>query len=512
MEKKYDVFISYSRKDYEKDDQVIPDNPISAIKEMFDKNGVSYWIDKKGIYGGVEFMEEILDAIAASKILVFVSSKHSNESIYTCGEILEAINRGMHIIPVKIDDSPYNKKYKLVLNPYDFIDYKAKPITALPELLRAVNEEKTKLAEKEEETTKQQRIEAAKAEIKEKAEKYRALAGQIDFVTKELYSRSKLIGIKTKKCPICKKVVPIQSAYCNQCSWQFPKHYGIEGFDNIIEDDDAQMLLAQQIWQSHKDSNQKEVELKTLRNENSSLKQQVTDLKSKTEKGEVFTIGGIEFKMIHVEGGTFMMGANEGDSEAFDREKPTHQVTLSSYSIGETAVTQALWKAVMDNNPSRFKGADRPVENVSWDDCQEFIRKLNEKTNRKFRLPTEAEWEFAARGGNKSKGFKYAGSNNIDSVAWYDGNSGGETHPVAQKQPNELGLFDMSGNVYEWCQDWFGKYSNNSQTNPTGPKGGDYRVNRGGSWFNIARNCRTSFRSFNSPSFHFDYLGLRLAL
>jgi len=228
------------------------------------------------------------------------------------------------------------------------------------------------------------------------------------------------------------------------------------------------------------------------------------------ERGE-FTIEGVAFKMIHVEGGTFMMGANEGDSEAFDREKPTHQVTLSSYSIGETAVTQALWKAVMDNNPSRFKGADRPVENVSWDDCQEFIRKLNEKTNRKFRLPTEAEWEFAARGGNKSKGYKYAGSNDIDSVAWYDGNSGGKTHPVAQKQPNELGLYDMSGNVWEWCQDWYGEYSNNNQTNSTGPKSGSFRVLRGGSWYFSARICRVSYRYYNAPDNRDSYLGLRLA-
>ena len=514
MEKKYDVFISYSRKDYEKDDKVIPDNPISAIKEMFDKNGVSYWIDKKGIYGGLAFVEEISDAIAASKILVFVSSKHSNESIYTCGEILDAIDRGMLIIPVKIDDSPYNKKYKLVLRPFDFIDYKAKPNTALPELLRAINEEKTKLAEKEEETTKQQRIEVAKAEIKDKAEKYRALAGQIDFVTKELYSRSKLIGVKTKKCPVCKKVVPIQSAFCNQCSWQFPKHYGIEGFDNILEDDDAQMLLAQKIWQSYKDNDQKEVELNNLRNENSSLKQQVSDLKSREMEEKVLTVEGITFQMIHVEGGTFMMGANEEDSEAYTDEQPAHQVTLSSYSIGETVVTQALWEAIMGNNPSHFKGADRPVERVSWDDCQDFIRKLNEKTNRKFRLPSEAEWEFAARGGNKGKNnsYKYAGSNTIGNVAWYDDNSKDKTHPVAQKQPNELGLYDMSGNVWEWCQDWHGRYSNNSQTNPMGPESGDERVVRGGSWNYSARRCRTSYRYNRTPSYHFINLGLRLAL
>ena len=127
-------------------------------------------------------------------------------------------------------------------------------------------------------------------------------------------------------------------------------------------------------------------------------------------------------------------------------------------------------------------------------------------------MPTEAEWEFAARGGNKSKGYKYAGSNNIDSVAWYDGNSGNETHPVAQKQPNELGLYDMSGNVYEWCQDWYGEYRNNSQTNPTGPKSGDFRVPRGGSWLDFARYCRTSYRDSFTPSYRDGSLGLRLAL
>ena len=229
------------------------------------------------------------------------------------------------------------------------------------------------------------------------------------------------------------------------------------------------------------------------------------------ERGE-FTIEGVAFKMIRVEGGIFTMGAKEGDSEAFTVEQPAHQVMLSSYSIGETAVTQALWEAVMGGNPSDFKGADHPVEQVSWDDCQEFIRKLNEKTNRKFRLPTEAEWEFAARGGNKSKGYKYAGSNDIDSVAWYDGNSGAETHPVAQKQPNELGLYDMSGNVWEWCQDWYGKYSNNSQTNPTGPESGDNRVVRGGSWNDYAWSCRASCRIDYAPSIRSYDLGLRLAL
>ena len=217
--------------------------------------------------------------------------------------------------------------------------------------------------------------------------------------------------------------------------------------------------------------------------------------------------------MVRIEGGTFTMGAtSEQGSDAYKDEKPAHQVTLSSFSIGKYEVTQEEWQAVMGSNPSNFKGAKRPVEKVSWNDCQEFIRKLNQMTGKRFRLPTEAEWEYAARGGNRSNGYKYSGSDNLGSVAWYDGNSGSETHPVGQKSPNELGLYDMSGNVWEWCQDWFGSYSSSSQTNPTGPSSGSYRVSRGGSWFSIARSCRSSYRGRSAPSFSDNNLGLRLAL
>ena len=217
--------------------------------------------------------------------------------------------------------------------------------------------------------------------------------------------------------------------------------------------------------------------------------------------------------MVRVEGGTFMMGAtSEQGSDAFDDEKPAHQVTLSSFSIGKYEVTQEEWQVVMGSNPSSFKGAKRPVENVSWMDCQEFIRKLNRLTGKRFRLPTEAEWEYAARGGNRSVGYKYAGSDNLGSVAWYDGNSGNETHPVGQKSPNELGLYDMSGNVCEWCQDWYGSYSSSSQTNPSGASSGSRRVFRGGCWRFIWRYCRSSLRYFDTPSSRSFDLGLRLAL
>lgn len=217
-------------------------------------------------------------------------------------------------------------------------------------------------------------------------------------------------------------------------------------------------------------------------------------------------------EMVYVEGGTFTMGATEeqGTSAPRDNEYPTHQVTLSDFYIGKYEVTQEQWEIVMGNNPSWFKGANNPVENVSWDDCLEFIEKLNQLTGLKFRLPTEAEWEYAARGGNKSKGYKYSGSNTIGDVAWYYNNSLSETHPVGTKAPNELGLYDMSGNVLEWCSDWYGSYSSSSQTNPMGPTSGSFRVGRGGSWNDIAQYCRVSLRDYNYPGYRYGNLGFRL--
>ena len=222
---------------------------------------------------------------------------------------------------------------------------------------------------------------------------------------------------------------------------------------------------------------------------------------------------GISIDMVRVEAGTFTMGATPEMENPEDDEKPAHQVTLTNdYYIGKYEVTQALWKAVMGNNPSRFNGDNLPVERVSWNDCQEFISKLNSITGKKFRLPTEAEWEYAARGGNKSIGYQYSGSSNLSDVAWYDDNSGYVTHAVGSKQSNELGIYDMTGNVWEWCQDWYGKYSSSSQINPTGANSGSDRVIRGGSWNNTAWFCRSSCRLNYTPGFRNDCLGLRLVL
>lgn len=231
-----------------------------------------------------------------------------------------------------------------------------------------------------------------------------------------------------------------------------------------------------------------------------------------------YNANGVEFKMIAVKGGKFQMG-EESKWYEFGKDNRIHSVTLSDYYIGETLVTQELWKAVMGINPSNFKdGENLPVDSVNYNDCVKFVEKLNSllsgqlPNGRKFRLPTEAEWEFAARGGNRSNGFLYAGSNNADDVAWYGANSASVTHPVKQKHANELGLYDMSGNVWEWCNDWYEDYEELAQKNPQGPSYGSNRVLRGGSWYDFELGCRVAFRYASSPDYREFHNGLRLAL
>ena len=234
---------------------------------------------------------------------------------------------------------------------------------------------------------------------------------------------------------------------------------------------------------------------------------------------ETFTVSGVSFNMVYIKGGTYMMGATDDDTYARPWEKPAHQVTLSDYYIGEVEVTQALWRAVMSSNPSWFTSSNgyttnlnRPVERVTYTDCKSFITRLNQNTGMQFRLPTEAEWEYAARGGSRSRGYLYSGSNDIDEVAWYKDVSNDMTQVVGSKAPNELGLYDMSGNVEEWCNDWYDLYTEGAQTNPTGPTTGTYRVTRGGSWDQAFRTCRVTYRYDALVDTKSNHVGLRLAL
>jgi len=235
----------------------------------------------------------------------------------------------------------------------------------------------------------------------------------------------------------------------------------------------------------------------------------VTTKKGKYTAECTITVINPEPELVLVEGGTFTMGCTDGDCNERSDELPVHQVALSSYKITKYTVTQQQWEAVMGKNPSYFKGYNLPVEQVSWDNVQEFIQKLNALTGKKYRLPTEAEWEYAARGGKLSKGYKYSGSDDINTVAWYTENT---THPVGTKAPNELGIYDMSGNVFEWCSDWYGTYSEGAQTNPPGPETGTWRIIRGGSYLNFGEYvCRVSFRIGTQPNNYRNDFGFRLA-
>lgn len=228
----------------------------------------------------------------------------------------------------------------------------------------------------------------------------------------------------------------------------------------------------------------------------------------------VFNVNGVFFEMIPVKAGSFDMGTPPTQTGSSTHERPVHKVNLSKdFMLGKTPVTQELWLAVMGNNPSYFKGdLQRPVEYVSWDDCQEFIAKLNGLTGKKFRLPTEAEWEYAAKGGDKSNGTAFAGSNTPKSVAWYSSNSNGTTQPVGGKEPNELGLYDMSGNVCEWVNDIYAAYNAAEQTDPTGAQSGNFKVYRNGSYVDAASNCRCGYRYPAEPTYKKTFIGLRLAL
>ena len=229
-------------------------------------------------------------------------------------------------------------------------------------------------------------------------------------------------------------------------------------------------------------------------------------------EAETITVKGVSFNMVGVKGGSFVMGGTEEQgTDAEMEEQPVHTVTLSDFSIGETEVTQELWVAVMGKNPSRYHGPQLPVESIRYVDCEYFIYRLNFLTGRNFRLPTEAEWEFAARGGNKGKPTKYAGSDDFDSVAWYCNNSGNVTHEVKGKFPNELGLYDMSGNVDEWCSDSWVRYSDMPQTNPRFTADHQQKVRRGGGCLDFAKHLRVSDRrGSSSRMWNFD-IGLRLA-
>lgn len=464
---KYDVFISYSRKDYvDEHKNVIPGNEVSKIKDALTNAGISYWFDEKGIVSGEDYAAKIVKHIKASKIIVYISSEAANKSDWTRKEIACALMYKKYVIPVLLDDSPFHDSVMLRIVDLDRIDYYLNPQQGLDKLIRSINtyleDQQAIIARKVADDKRRQEELESQHRLKEEEQKRQKRIDEIETEIAALESQK----VEHKKAILQKE---------------------------------QELKLAQ-------------VDLEECESKIQKLQQKLQELRDSYFKDKVFSVNGVSFKMIHVEGGKFLMGCNDGEY----REMPVHEVTVSDYFIGESEVTQALWKIVMGNNPSRFINDNHPVECVTWFDCQLFIKKLNEQLKHElsgyiFRLPTEAEWEFAARGG-KNQEMEYAGNYPVNHIAWYYNNSDNTTHPIKNKLPNELGIYDMSGNVWEWCQDWYGDYNSTPQINPKGPLTGFFRVLRGGSWEGLSSFCRVAFRYSNNPKTSDDHIGIRLAL
>lgn len=462
----YDVFISYSRKDVKHIDKFV---------ERLEKLGFIVWIDRKGIESGDSFKQVIVNAIEKSSIFVYFNSYSSSVSPWTAKELGVAITLGKPIIPVKLDKASYSKEGLFDLINLDFIDY-SDPITRETMMEKFVDVVISKCPERWAE------LNALNNEVSEDGE------GKENDAVKRRRRKDALMGILLP-------VVGVNMAYVSLKNKK--KERGIRqllfsavGFAWIL-------LLG--------------ILLLTFKPFTS-----VPNKVSNEVVGEdwTFSVRGVNFNMKHVEGGTFMMGCN--DDEADGDEGPIHQVTVNSYYIGETEVTQALWKAVFDKK--RVWGGKRNMpfeleDNVNQ--VHEFISRLNRLTGLNFRLPTEAEWEFAARGGKKSKNTKFAGSTNVYDVAWFKENGAKRPHKVKELVGNELGLYDMSGNLWELCSDYYGPYDRDGKPvmNPMGPPQGAESVMRGGSYRNREYFCRVSYRNSVEMENDNDYpLGFRLVL
>jgi formylglycine-generating enzyme required for sulfatase activity len=529
-----DVFISYSSQDQIAKDELI---------QLFDNEGITYWLDETSLGLGKNIQEEINKGLRESRFTILLVSRNSLLSTWVSYESLtrlkqEIFENKVSFIPIIIDEVVFDDnfpfemhdKFKAEINRQNQLRQRAfdngwktllydsriqrlqEILPQIPDiihkilgglsvkwidnqldtlnqekLLNAIDEKRKArilAAQKQTEIEEKQKSEAGRQkEIKEKQkaeaeEQKKIQAEKIAEAQKQKEIQEKLKEDAKKQKEINQKPIVIDRRV-----WLGGGLVGLLGLF-IILGQFYNLYIGKKITQNPRDTNRK------------------TEIKSATNIDKFLP------KMIYVEGGTFQMGDNNSQ---YDDEKPAHSVTLSSFYLAEAEVTQELYQAVMGINPSYFKNCPQcPVEQVSWDDAQAFIRRLNQLTGQNYRLPTEAQWEYAARGGNKSKNYKYAGSNDLNEVAWYDSNSSSKTHPVKQKKPNELGLYDMSGNVWEWCGDWYGDYSANAQNDPIGPANGTYRCLRGGSWNLNGYNSEVLDRDNYDPRLRANYYGFRL--
>ncbi len=524
---KYDAFISYSSKNKATAD---------AICHTLEENGVRCFIAPRDIPLGKKYGTVIVDAIKQSKVVVLVFSEQSATSPWVESEINVAFSNLKTIVPYKIDATLLNnyEEFYLMLNNRHWIESYPDYRERFKELVAAVT---------------------AVVGIKGAAPKPTAAPAPTPKPAPKPISKPTPVAPVQAPSPVVVPTpppTPTPPPFPTNMPPVKKRHtwvwvvgvllfvgvvWGValnflgslgESTDSAPAEQTEVVVDKQESQTAPKSASQKKTTTESAKK--SVAKKTSTPTTKPTSEAKTVATSQVAEKsatsssnaqssssvavsdfceMVFVEGGTFTMGATEEIGyNAFRNEKPEHKVTVSSFYIGKYEVTQAQWEEIMGSTTSNWMGGNYPVEYVSWRDIQEFIRKLNQKTGKKYRLPTEAEWEYAAKGGRKSRGYKYSGSDNIDDVAWY--NKVGRPHLVGQKRPNELGIYDMSGNVYEWCQDWYGDYSDASQTNPKGPSSGTFRVLRGGSIHQQATCSRVLWRHSITPSTRYSAYGFRL--
>ena len=590
---KHDVFISYSSKD-----KTVAD----AVCHALEQNGLTCWIAPRDVQPGARYAAEIVRGIKDCRVMVLVYSKHSNQSEHVANEVDRGFNNNTTIIPFLVDDTPMNEEFDYYLARKHWLvayPHYAEQLNNLAKAVANVLGVELKPLDSGQsgdgvnvysETVGNNESDANETKIHEELPHLKLKADMDCVFYLDGEERAHLKAGVMQKLPLAPGEYELMFVSEVNASDRVEMDFEMPDVDKLLKvslstakdsrlqkeaearrlaeekrqaeerrlaeekrkaEEQRQAEMRRQEAERRAAEERKREEERRRREAEEQKRREEEERKRKEEEARAavrqFAVCGVPFKMIRVEGGSFMMGSPENDSDAYGDEKPQHWVTLSDYYIGETPVTVAQfrvfinetgyqtdadkgggsyirngsdwkkqngvnWSYGVDGRKKSVLEDDHPVVHVSWNDAVAYCDWLKKKTGKQFALPTEAQWEFAARGGKKSKGFKYAGSNNVDEVAWYIDNSDIKTHSVKGKKANELGLYDMSGNVWEWCQDWKGAYSSGSQTDPTGPASGSYRVFRGGGWINGARLFRLSCRDCITPDRRSDYLGFRLAL
>ena len=525
QEKKYDVFISYSRKDFDE---------VNTFVEMLKRRipTLDIWFDLTGIESGDEFRDKIISAIKRSQYVLFALSINSDQSKWTRKELQFASGKGKKIVPIllkgaKLEDMDW---FLFEFGGVSYVD-----ITDSKQIEQLVNNLASWTGKAIH--SNQLKVETDESVPVGSVHELVALGAKLgsDGVPEKLQEQFVNDLVKTKRLATAqnnlgfhlsdteKRIKYLEEAVQNGSGAALINLAHIYEYGEGVERDIDKAIDCYRSAIVHHGYTEFVDDIRALIKEKES--------KAKEAKSQpihpiqAISVNGVSFNMIKVQGGTFTIGATpEQESEnPWDDERPAHEVAVTDYMIGETAVTQALWEAVMGvsiqeqskkgtlGSSLRGVGANYPMYHISWYDCQEFVARLSQQTGKKFRLPTEADWEFAARGGNQGKGFKYAGSDTLGDVAWHDDGKTFETSPVAQKHPNELGLYDMSGNVWEWCQDWYINYG--VELTPAMMKSPKMsHVTRGGSWNRAPRFCRVSVRGHSTPNERVNYVGLRVVM